>query len=58
MSDSLAEQILQSLSSCDGQNSLRSSDLAAKFGTENQKVVGAIKSLESLGGECKEKEEN
>ena len=58
MSDSLAEQILQSLSSCDGGNSLRSSDLAAKFGTENQKVVGAIKSLESLGGERKEKEEN
>jgi len=41
-----AEEILQILSS---ESSINSTELAAKFQCDHQKVVGAIKSLESLG---------
>ena len=47
MSD-IAEKILQLLDSSDG--GLSSSLLASKLEVDSQKIVGAIKSLESLGG--------
>ena len=43
----LPEQILGHLASADV---VTSSELAQKFGCDNQKVVGAVKSLEALGG--------
>ena len=47
MSD-IAEKILQLLDSSDG--SLSSTVLASKIGVDSQKIVGAVKSLQSLGG--------
>ena len=47
MSD-IAEKILQLLDSSDG--SLSSSTLASRIGVDSQKIVGAVKSLQSLGG--------
>ena len=47
MSD-IAERILQLLDSSDG--SVTSSALASKLGVETQKIVGTLKSLQSLGG--------
>ena len=45
-----AEQILRRLASCEGGDSLTSADLAASLAVDPQKIVGAVKSLESLGG--------
>eukprot|EP00091_Calanus_sinicus_P014766 TRINITY_DN32441_c0_g1_i1.p1 TRINITY_DN32441_c0_g1~~TRINITY_DN32441_c0_g1_i1.p1 ORF type:complete len:135 (+),score=44.78 TRINITY_DN32441_c0_g1_i1:45-407(+) len=43
----LPEQILGHLASADV---VTSSELAQKFGCDSQKIVGAVKSLEALGG--------
>ena len=45
-----AEQILRRLASCEGGDSLTSADLATSLAVDPQKIVGAVKSLESLGG--------
>jgi phenylalanyl-tRNA synthetase alpha chain len=44
--NSLSERILYSLSQTDGLNSLQ---LAREYEEDHQKVVGALKSLQSLG---------
>ena len=44
----IAEKILQLLDSSDG--SVSSSILASRIGVDSQKIVGAVMSLQSLGG--------
>lgn len=46
MTNELSEKILEHLSKCDKVNSL---DLANIFQEDHQKVIGAIKSLQTIG---------